>query len=190
MERFRLDIPKPCHEDWEKMTLDGNGRFCGSCAKTVVDFTKMKAAEIQQYFIENRGKKVCGRFQNNQLDSIIITIPAHVVFSQTQFHKMFLLALFVSMGTILFSCSDGNGNRQPIDRIEVTDEKPNTTLGLPIPVIAEDSANTAQKPKCDRVVKTGEAAIHPQMTKGVIVAKPQPPKITVYKDSITMSGGQ
>lgn len=51
---FRIEIPKPCHEDWDAMTPNENGRFCGSCAKTVVDFTNMQTAEIQRYFIDNQ----------------------------------------------------------------------------------------------------------------------------------------
>lgn len=193
MNRFKLAIPKPCHEDWDKMTPDANGRFCGSCAKTVVDFTGMKASDIRDYFIANEGQRVCGRFQNKQLDSIVITIPRHVLFSQTQFHKMFLLALFVSMGTMLFSCSDDKGNRQNIDRIEVSDEKVYRTLGAPMPSIV-DSTEVPPPPKskkCDpTAIKSGEVVAEPLPLMGDVIAEPQPAEIKVYKDSITMNGGK
>ena len=59
-------IPKPCSQDWEGMTPDGQGRFCGSCNKTVVDFTKMNNHEIVEY-LKNQGGRTCGYFLPNQV---------------------------------------------------------------------------------------------------------------------------
>jgi hypothetical protein len=101
------------------MTPDETGRFCNSCSKSVVDFTQMLPDEIQIFFIKNKGQKVCGRFQNKQLASIIIQIPNQVLFSQVHYHKMFLLALFITMGTTLFSCKQENGNKQKIEKVEI-----------------------------------------------------------------------
>jgi hypothetical protein len=130
----KITIPKPCHEDWDKMTPTDNGRFCGSCSKNVVDFRNMLHDEIQVYFQQH--SNVCGRFNNSQLDSLTIQIPNRVLYSQTQYHKMFLLALFVAMGTTLFSCADKNGNKQKIDKIEVVEdtlEMRNVTVGVRLP---------------------------------------------------------
>ena len=33
-------IPEPCHENWNKMTPQEQGRHCAVCSKVVVDFTK------------------------------------------------------------------------------------------------------------------------------------------------------
>ncbi|KFF18437.1 hypothetical protein IW20_05950 [Flavobacterium hydatis] len=46
-------------------------------------------------------------------------MPTEVLYKQTQYHKMFLLALFIAMGTTLFSCQDKNGDKQKIDKIEI-----------------------------------------------------------------------
>lgn len=179
---FKIEIPKPCHEDWDKMKPDGNARFCNSCTKNVVDFSSMNKTEIQEYFIRNQGKKVCGMFSNEQLDAIVIAVPKQLLFSQVQFHKMFLLALFVTMGTTLFSCSDTNGEKRSIDGIEVTDSIVETrTMGIPLPpkvdsmvVSVESLKNCAQTPR----------------TKGEVILQPTLSTVTVYKDSITMSGGK
>ncbi|MNQ18206.1 hypothetical protein D3C85_312430 [compost metagenome] len=120
MERnYKISIPEPCSEDWNNMTPNENGRFCMSCSKTVVDFTSMLPKEIQHYFIQNQDKKICGRFKQLQLDYITIQIPNRVLYSQTNYHKMFLLALFIAMGTTLFSCADKEGNKKKFDKIEV-----------------------------------------------------------------------
>ncbi|MBP4139461.1 hypothetical protein [Flavobacterium geliluteum] len=120
MERkFKLAIPEPCSEDWNQMAPAENGRFCASCVKTVVDFSAMLPAEVQQFFIQNQNQTICGRFKTSQLDTISIQIPIRVLHTQTQYHKMFLLALFIAMGTTLFSCADKDGNKNSIDKIEI-----------------------------------------------------------------------
>ena len=49
------------------MTPSEKGRFCGSCAKEVVDFTEMSKHEIQQYFITKTKGITCGRIGKGQL---------------------------------------------------------------------------------------------------------------------------
>jgi len=120
---FKIIIPKPCNEDWDKMTQDATGRFCLACNKSVIDFTNKLPEEIQHFFLKNQDREICGRFKNSQLDAVKIQIPSRVLFSQTQYHKIFLLALFVVMGTSLFSCSTVNGDKQKIEKVEVVDEQ-------------------------------------------------------------------
>ncbi len=117
--KHKISIPEPCHEKWDKMTPVENGRFCLSCSKTVIDFTTMLPEEAQRFFIANQNKNVCGRFKNSQLENIIIQIPTEILYKQTQYHKIFLLALFIAMGTTLFSCQDKNGDKQKINKIEI-----------------------------------------------------------------------
>lgn len=121
--KYKITIPEPCHENWDEMIPNENGRFCMSCSKTVVDFSSMFPEEIQHYFAENQNKKICGRFKKSQLDSITIQIPSLVLYSQTNYYKMFLLALFVAMGTTLFSCADKEGNKKKIDKVEIVENK-------------------------------------------------------------------
>jgi len=63
---IRLRIPTPCHEDWEAMRPGEKGRFCGSCAKTVVDFSMMTDQEVIGY-LARAGRNVCGRMAPEQL---------------------------------------------------------------------------------------------------------------------------
>jgi hypothetical protein len=136
-KKHKITIPEPCHENWDQMTPNENGRFCMSCSKTVIDFTSMLPEEIQHYFIQNQNEKICGRFKKSQIDSITIQIPNRVLYSQTHYHKIFLLALFITMGTTLFSCADNEGNKVNIDKIEVVEDnaikdsdKPNNEKSL------------------------------------------------------------
>lgn len=158
MERkYKITIPEPCLEDWNKMTPNENGRFCAGCSKNVVDFTNSRPDEIQAYFLKH--SNVCGRFKKSQLDSISIQIPSHILYTQTQFHKMFLLALFIAMGTTLFSCADKNGNKQKIDKIEVVQD-----------TIAKEEPITV-----------GEISTTKHNSKNTVLPPPPPPKIDQVK---------
>src|SRR5688572_26999961 len=68
MKKIQVQIAEPCHEDWDKMTPDEKGRFCGSCQKTVVDFTGMSDEQVFSFFRKPSTGQVCGRFHTDQLN--------------------------------------------------------------------------------------------------------------------------
>ncbi len=59
-------IPKPCHENWNKMTPEEKGRHCAVCSKVVTDFTKMKTEEIITT-LQGSSEEVCGHINIDQL---------------------------------------------------------------------------------------------------------------------------
>lgn len=64
----QINVPKPCSQNWNTMIPNNEGRFCNSCSKTVIDFTKMENTEIKKYLIENSGKEsICGHFKLDQI---------------------------------------------------------------------------------------------------------------------------
>ena len=67
-KKLQLQVPVPCHEDWEKMTHAEKGRFCSSCQKTVIDFSNMSDREIALFFKKPSIGSVCGRFLEDQLN--------------------------------------------------------------------------------------------------------------------------
>lgn len=58
----RLTIGTPCHEDWDRMTPNQEGRFCQVCEKTVVDLTQMTQPQMLSIFQEKNGD-MCGRMK-------------------------------------------------------------------------------------------------------------------------------
>lgn len=91
----QIRIPRPCHENWENMTAQERGRFCGVCQTTVVDFSKMTDKEMLDYF-SNTGQKICGRFSGNQLNREI-TIPRNNWrFSWTYIWKLLLATVLLT----------------------------------------------------------------------------------------------
>ena len=130
-KKYEITIHEPCHEDWNKMTPNDNGRFCGSCTKNVVDFTNMMPNEIQAYFLKHTN--VCGRFSNEQVNKFDIRIPQSVLMQKMPFNKAFLLALFVVMGTKLFSCK--NNNEDSLGEVVVVEDsvKVKHSIGVILP---------------------------------------------------------
>ncbi|MFD0989405.1 hypothetical protein ACFQ1R_04820 [Mariniflexile jejuense] len=148
---YSIAIPKPCHENWNTMMPTEKGKFCNSCSKTVVDFTKMDTHEIQDFIIANKNNRICGHFKQSQLDSINIYIPSQVLVSPKSFHKTFLLALLIAMGTSLFNCTNKSGNKQKIDSIEVIDTiKTSEEITFGEPLFNENDSILSKKYKTNQ----------------------------------------
>lgn len=64
-------IPKPCHEDWNKMTAIQQGKFCSACSKQVIDFSLMSDNQVLNV-ISNQSGKLCGRFDADQLQRQLV----------------------------------------------------------------------------------------------------------------------
>ncbi|MES2575039.1 MAG: hypothetical protein V4572_08850 [Bacteroidota bacterium] len=157
--KFKVSIPQPCHEDWNKMTPDETGRFCSVCTKGVVDFTHKNSTEIQEYLIQNKGQKVCGRFRNEQINKFDIQIPQSVLTQRRSFHKAFLLALFVVMGSTLFSCKNHNNGFLGEVIIDTTEINHTTGVILPpkdsIPKEKDMTVGKINIERYDSLVKAG-----------------------------------
>jgi hypothetical protein len=68
MKKIELQIPEPCHENWQMMTPSERGRFCAACEKTVIDFSQMTDNEVVNYFKKPSQSPTCGRFAASQLN--------------------------------------------------------------------------------------------------------------------------
>ena len=187
---YSIKIPEPCHEGWDSMTPKDKGRFCGSCNKTVVDFTKMDTYQIQDFLQENKDKRICGHIKQTQLDSINLIIPLSLIQQKHSVYKSFFLAAMIIMGTTLFNCSSKNGTPKKIDTIEIIDSTKNEVidiLGLIEAPIETDSVLTKKKdckpPKIinAQIPPIDGVLIVENVTTGEIIMDPDPVKIDSLK---------
>ncbi len=138
MQALQISIPKPCHEDWNKMTAAEQGKFCGACQKTVVDFSTMSDGEIVRLFEQKKGK-LCGRFATTQLERPIEPTKVY----KTNWFK-WVMQLLVPMA--LFSKSSFGQKKTPKLTTTTTNENRPVIVGKYITRF-EPKKDTLNEPK-------------------------------------------
>jgi hypothetical protein len=169
---LKISIPKPCHEDWEAMTPNTQGRHCNSCVKTVVDFTEMNDEEVKHFFLNKKEERVCGRFSTVQLQRITIELPGNIFLLRIPFWKKFLAASLLVFSTTLFSC-DTKLKGEPMVTTTIVESSSNeamgktealtllgdTTIALPQPVCINDPGVIVGVIMPPPVIEQGETII-------------------------------
>jgi len=150
---FKIYIPEPCFEDWDKMTPTEQGAFCGVCSKDVIDFSGKSEEEIQKFLTENLDSKVCGRFNTSQIcqetDEVpplkinikepTFSFPGYLLPVMTPF-RVSALALMLAASAMLSSCGNsGNagGDDYPllgaVELVDSTEQRSNQSDSTKIP---------------------------------------------------------
>src|ERR1044071_6840987 len=97
--QFIVNIPEPCHEDWNKMLPDEKGKFCLSCNKSVFDFSNKTDTEIRNILLEHKDQKVCGHFKKSQVGRPLnFKIDLNNLPRNVSSTKAFAIALFIVFG--------------------------------------------------------------------------------------------
>jgi TonB family protein len=157
----RFSVSNPCHENWNGMVPKENGRYCTSCQKIVVDFTKKTEQEIIEYISANSGRKMCGTFINSQLNDQIKD-------QKKEYTIRFLAAVLLVFGMSLFSCQSvdlgDNPNPDPIKfkncittGVVVTPDINDPSV--PPPVIGQIESGSVEKIPLYEEVITGDIVI-------------------------------
>jgi len=144
MENSKIIVSNPCNKDWNKMTNHNNGKYCGSCNKTVIDFTSWEVEEIKMYLL-TKNEHVCGHFKSLQA---AVKRPKHHQFlvdlylqTDTKIKTPYFKALVLSL--IIF-CMTVVGCNNPITNTE-------TLTGMvPAPEFI-DSTNKLEAPPIDSI---------------------------------------
>lgn len=101
-KQFKIEVTKPCLEDWHSMLPAKDGRFCQACQRTVIDFSNWEDEAILQYFLQNQHQRTCGRFHSAQLDRVRIEIPVHILTQRMPVWRKLSLVLLICFGSTLF----------------------------------------------------------------------------------------
>lgn len=75
MSQIKITIPEPCHENWNNMLPNEQGRHCKVCDKTVTDFTQQSPEQIKAFMDQHASQKICGRFRASDVETVVITPP-------------------------------------------------------------------------------------------------------------------
>ena len=126
----RLKIETPCHEDWTKMSPNKDGRHCGLCDKTVIDFTVMSQEEITNYLTHNSKAQICGRILVPRKKETAIQIKLNQLYKNIEHQIRFKpprISLLGSLSLIMLisGCTENHKsddpNKQQVRRIKHTD---------------------------------------------------------------------
>jgi len=141
--QINISIPKPCHEDWNKFTPDQKGAFCKVCSKSVHDFTQKTPEQIKTILVEEMGagKKVCGRFNQDQLSSVPELPPLDPVSLNFRKLRKFALAAFLVFGGLLFSTNTASAQIKGKIRIQEVQTMKGEVAVCKQPVINDSTAN-------------------------------------------------
>ena len=109
--KFKLNIPEPCNEDWQQMSPTQKGKFCASCQKEVIDFTKLSATEIARK--TKNAKQLCGRFTSTQLEQ------EYIAASQNSLSR---LGIALGLGSIIAVAQPGLAQEEKTAKVKVDAE--------------------------------------------------------------------
>jgi len=120
---MEISIKKPCHENWNDMTPNEQGAFCGKCVKTVIDFSNKSLDEIKEFFTGSEKQKICGRFEEQQLTAL--SFDAYFEkFRRFEFSKRFAVIVFFTFGFWLFGISNASAQNAAHVKGDVQVEEP------------------------------------------------------------------
>lgn len=163
-----IRIPEPCHEDWNKMTPDANGKFCGSCQKSVFDFSNKTDEEIKDILMHYKDQKVCGRFKTTQIDRPLnLRVDLNDVPRNMSITRMFALAMLLSFGSHLFACYDLQGKMiQGIEMVSDEDDKNKRVVGEMVATPKEKEKEKVNKKEKEKCIPTLKGDVDIQMVAG------------------------
>ena len=95
-----IEIKKPCHENLNNMAPNSEGRFCGTCQTSVIDFTDKSPNEISDFFKNNKREKLCGIFNSEvvKTESIIDNFIYYLFSKKIKFLALFIVSILIVSG--------------------------------------------------------------------------------------------
>lgn len=128
-----ISIPQPCHEQWDNMDKQQRGRYCHSCAKTVVDFSGMTDQQVIDYLSSTH--HVCGRFDAMQFNTLNHKLYAESLQQAGWWKKLAMASFITGMLPLIKTQAQNKPAQQQSDS---TAGKKTITLGevvaAPVPV--------------------------------------------------------
>jgi len=115
MSQFKLDIKRPCEEDFNAFVPTTDGGFCDRCKTNVIDFTNLSQETIALYFENRNNNTTCGHFRKSQLTAYTVTTTERKSLS-------LLSGLFLSI--LAFFSFDKAQAQQLESNTKTLDEKP------------------------------------------------------------------
>lgn len=114
-----ISIKKPCHENWNNMSPNEQGAFCGKCVKTVIDFSTRSIEEIKEFFTLKQEERICGRFEKTQLAALSFDHFFNE-FKGFSFTKRLAVILYFTFGMALFNAASAQTDRHEKGDVDIS----------------------------------------------------------------------
>jgi hypothetical protein len=148
---MEISIEKPCHENWDHMTPNEQGAFCGKCVKTVIDFSSKSIEDIKDFFAVKQDEKVCGRFEKTQLASLSFDV-FFSEFKGFNFTKRFAVIVYFTFGMWLFNTSSAIS--QTTEHLKGDVQIDHSTMGgVRAYQFPKDTVKSCVKPQPSKTIK-------------------------------------
>jgi hypothetical protein len=108
--KYKIQIPKPCNENWNEMTPTQKGMFCSNCKKEVINYEHYSNFQLAKTISNSEG--ICGRFTIEQLDFELET-------NKNNYFQRIGLAFGIS--SLLLSTPIFSQTQKP--KVEINDKK-------------------------------------------------------------------
>lgn len=160
----KIVIPQPCHENWETMLPEEQGRYCNSCCKTVIDFSSWETQDILAFIENKNGERVCGRFKNEQLTSATDSDVRHIWLKEIAFAPISFLKKVAAIVIVCFGLLHSNTTNAQTGGWTQGKTKLDTTKRILLgrPTIKKN----------DTIKKKPECTVSPQATVGIVALPP------------------
>lgn len=175
-----IEIPEPCHADWQSMRPEDRGRYCFECKTKVHDLSAMTKAEARRFLERTAREEVCVSYEHAADGSLVFRAPAPVVpISRLRRPRTMAAAVVgAGMAAALAACAPHGEGPTVREVDEISFEAPTTVIphgpaapGTPArppvePVIAEPEGAEADEPCQTLEPRPPEVADEPRLVKG------------------------
>jgi len=120
---MKLNIDKPCSENWETMKIGMISRHCDVCEKNVYDFTNKSKTEILTFLLQNQGQSTCGRLKKSQLDFHHDELEVIIEGLKNQKNNKYAFAALSLACLMLVSCGEEETRLPHKETQRITTEK-------------------------------------------------------------------
>jgi TonB-dependent SusC/RagA subfamily outer membrane receptor len=124
LKKLQLVLTNPCTKQWNELMPNGEGRYCNSCEKNLVDLSNKTDAELINFF-KRKNNNVCGRLLSTQLNRELVLPPAKIGWQ-------WLMPL--AIGAMIVSPAQANELKPVIEQLDLPSRTADVLVKQPIPV--------------------------------------------------------
>lgn len=183
---MKITIPKPCHENWNTMSLDEKGRFCIVCSKTVRDFRKASDDDIIDVF-SKASEEICGNFNPSQLNREL-----HYSYINTLFVKFAVGAILTTGGIVSVNAQQNKNcdtlKTEDIQEVVFSTQRDKKPLGSVSVVSASVLSESKEKERIELVSKLSGVIGKSPTDNNIIRIGGAPSSGRVYKPIYVVNG--